>query len=149
VIVLGKGRTVADVADALLIDPETVRAYFKRYKKGGFDELLRISYFASEALPDAVQLAELGAHLHKHLHLTRESVARWGKVRWGVCSTVSDMAAVLRRLGNVYKKPKLVGEKRRPRRKRNSSEIRKTSRKSAMRTTSSCSWPPRIRSTMQ
>jgi transposase len=76
VILLGKGRTAADVADALLIDPETVRTYFKRFKKGGIDDLLRMNYVGSEALLDTVQLAELDAHLQKHLHLTAESVAR-------------------------------------------------------------------------
>jgi hypothetical protein len=35
VILLSNGRTVADVADALLFDPETVRAHYKRYKGGG------------------------------------------------------------------------------------------------------------------
>jgi len=30
VILLGKGRTAVDVADALLIDPDTVRSYFTR-----------------------------------------------------------------------------------------------------------------------
>ena len=37
-----------------------------------------------------------------------KSVARWVKERWGVCYAPSGMAAVLRRLGYVYKKPKLV-----------------------------------------
>ena len=83
VILLVNGRTVADVADALLIDPETVRTYFKRYKKGGVDEILRMNYVGSEALLDEVQLAELDAHLQKHLHLTAESVAHWVKERWG------------------------------------------------------------------
>ena len=55
VILLGNGRTVADVTDALLIDPDTVRSYFKRYKKGGTEELLRMNYVGSEALLDAVQ----------------------------------------------------------------------------------------------
>jgi transposase len=41
VILLGNGRMVADVADALLFDPDTVRTYFKRYKKGGLEALLR------------------------------------------------------------------------------------------------------------
>jgi hypothetical protein len=34
VILLGKGRAPADVADALLIDPDTARDYFKRYQEG-------------------------------------------------------------------------------------------------------------------
>ncbi len=108
VILLGNGRTAADVADALLFDPDTVRAYFKRYKKGGLEALLRMNYVGSDALLDDAQLAVLDAHLQEHLHLTAESVARWAKERWGVCYAPSGMAAVLRRLGYVYKKPKLV-----------------------------------------
>ena len=65
VVLLGNGRTAADVADALLIDPETVRSYFKRYKKGGVDELLRMNYVGSESWLDEVQLAQLDAHLQE------------------------------------------------------------------------------------
>jgi hypothetical protein len=36
----------------LLIDPDTVRSYFKRYKDGGLDALLRMNYVGSEALLD-------------------------------------------------------------------------------------------------
>jgi transposase len=106
-ILLGKGRTVADVADALLIDPDTVRDYFKRYKKGGLDELLRMSYVGSEALLDVDQLMELDAHLQTQLYLTAEAVARFVEQRWGVRYTPSGMTAMLHRLGYVYKKAKL------------------------------------------
>lgn len=108
VILLAQGRTAADVADALLIDADTVRTYFKRYKRGGIDALLRMNYVGSEALLDELQLAELDAHLRKHLHPTAESVARWVEERWGVRYSASGMAALLRRLGYVYKKPKRV-----------------------------------------
>ena len=83
VVLFGNGRTAADVADALLIDPETARTYFKRYKKGGVDELLRMNYAGSEASLDDVQLAHLDAYLQNHLHLTAESVSRWVKERRG------------------------------------------------------------------
>jgi hypothetical protein len=53
-ILLGNGCTAADVGDALLIDPDTVRTYFKPYKKGGVDDLLRMNYVGSEALLDDV-----------------------------------------------------------------------------------------------
>lgn len=59
IILLGQGRGMKDVADALLMDPETVRTYVKRYQKGGIDELLRMSYVGSEAWLDDVQLREL------------------------------------------------------------------------------------------
>ena len=48
VILLAQGRTPADVADALLIDADTVRGYFKRYRQGGLEQLLRMNYVGSE-----------------------------------------------------------------------------------------------------
>lgn len=65
VILLGQGRTVADVADVLLIDPDTARDDFKRFKQGGLNELLRKKFVGSEALLDGEQLSELDAHLRK------------------------------------------------------------------------------------
>ena len=106
-ILLGKGRTAADVADALLIDPDTVRDYFKRYQKGGLEELLRMSYVGSEALLDADQLMELDAHLLTNLYLTAEAVARFVEQNWKVRYTPSGMTAMLHRLGYTYKKAKL------------------------------------------
>jgi transposase len=50
----------------------------------------------------------LDAHLKEHLHLTVESVTSWVKKRWKVRYTQNGMAALLRRLVYVYKKPKLV-----------------------------------------
>ncbi len=106
VILLGKGRSAAYVADALLIGPDTVRNYSKRYTKGGLDDLLRTSYIGSEALLDDDQLVELDAHLQDRLYLTAQAVARYVAQRWGVRYTLSGMTAVLHRLGYVYKKAK-------------------------------------------
>ena len=116
VILLGQGRTVADVADALLFDPDTVRGYFKRYQEGGLDGLLRMAYVGSEALLDAAQLAELDAHLQTHLYPSAAAVARWVEQRWGVRYTPSGMTAVLHRLGYRYKKAKLTPGKPDPER---------------------------------
>jgi len=107
VILLGQGRSPADVADALLIDADTVRDYFKRYRQGGLDGLLRMSYVGSEALLDAAQLGQLDAHLRSHLYLSAAAVARYVEKRWAVRYTLSGITAVLHRLGYSYKKAKL------------------------------------------
>jgi hypothetical protein len=39
VILLGSGWTPAQVASALLLDDDTVRSHFKRYKRGGIAAL--------------------------------------------------------------------------------------------------------------
>ncbi len=118
VILLGRGRTAPDVADALLLDPETVRDYFKRYKAGGVEELLRMSYVGSEALLDPPQMAGLDAHLRTHLYLMAEAVARWVEQRWGVRYSLSGMTRVLHRLCYAYKKAKVTPGKADPERQK-------------------------------
>jgi transposase len=108
VILLAQGWSAADVATALLIDADTVRTYFKRFKRGGLDELLRMNFVGSEALLSDEQLVELDAHVQSQLHQSAASVARWVAETFGVHYTVSGITAVLRRLGYTYKKPKLV-----------------------------------------
>ena len=94
VILLGQGRSAADVADALLFDADTVRDYFKRYKKGGVDGLLRMDYVGREAMLTPTQLQELDAHLQDHLYDSAGAVVRYVEKRWGVRYTVSGMTAV-------------------------------------------------------
>mgnify|MGYP000058933580 CR=1 FL=1 len=107
-ILLGSGWTAAQVAEALLIEPDSVRNWFKRYRGGGLDALVRMNYVGGEALLTPEQLAELDAHLKSHLYLSAAAVARWIKERWQVEYTVSGVTALLHRLGYVYKKPKLL-----------------------------------------
>jgi transposase len=114
VILLGQGWGVTEIANALLMDPETVRAYFKRYKHGGVEELLRMSYVGSEALLDSEQLRALDEHLQTQVYPTSADVARYVEQRWGVRYTPSGMTALLHRLGYVYKQPKLEPGKHPP-----------------------------------
>ena len=69
VILLGGGWSAAKVANALMMDSETVRRYFKRYRKGGLEGLLRMSYVGGEALLDEQQLAALDEHLQTKVYL--------------------------------------------------------------------------------
>ena len=56
----------------------------------------------------AKHLVELDAHLQANLYLLAKAVAYWVKETFRVSYTESGMTAVLRRLGYVYKKPRLV-----------------------------------------
>ena len=107
VILLGTGWRVRDVADALLIDPDTVRSHFQRYREGGITALLHMNYVGSDAWLDAEQLQELDQHLRGTLYLTAAEVAGYVQARWGVCYTLSGMTALLHRLDYVYKKATL------------------------------------------
>ncbi len=107
VILLGTGWRVKDVAEALLIDPDTVRSHFQRFREGGIIALLHMNYVGSEAWLDEQQLQELDQHLRSTLYLTAAEVAGYVHERWGVCYTLSGMTALLHRLDYVYKKATL------------------------------------------
>ena len=108
VILLASGWSAEDIADALLIDPNTVRNHFKRYQQGGLPGLLHVAYRGSDCELGETELAVLDAHLQTELYLSAKDVAAWVEETFGVVYTVSGMTAVLHRLGFVYKKPKLV-----------------------------------------
>ena len=107
-ILLARGWRAEEVADALLIDPNTVRNHFKRYQQGGLPGLLQVAYRGSDCELSEADLAVLDAHLQTQLYLSAKDVAAWVEETLGVVYTVSGMTAVLHRLGFVYKKPKLV-----------------------------------------
>lgn len=108
VVLLASGRTAEDVADALLIDPNTVRSHFKRYQQGGLSGLLHVAYRGSDCELSEADRAILDAHLQTHLYLSAKDVAAWIRETFEVAYTVSGITALLHRLGYVYKKPKLV-----------------------------------------
>jgi transposase len=108
VVLLASGRTAEDVAEALLIDPNTVRNHFKRYRQGGLSGLRQLAYRGSIGELGEAELALLEAHLQLHLYLSAKDVAAWVEETFEVAYTVSGMTALLHRLGFVYKKPRLV-----------------------------------------
>ena len=114
VVLLASGWAAEDVADALLIDPNTVRNHFKQYKQGGLSGLLHLAYRGSDCDLNEAELADLDAHVQTNLYLTAKDVAVWVKAEFGVTYTASGMTALLHRLGFVYKKPKLVPGKADP-----------------------------------
>jgi len=62
----------------------------------------------SIGLRKAKHLVELDAHLQANLYLSAKAVTYWVKETFGVSYTQSGVTVVLRRLGYVYKKHRLV-----------------------------------------
>ncbi len=108
VILLGSGWSAQQVAEALLIDPDSARNYFKRYQKGGVRGLLNVAYRGGAGWLNEAQLIELNIHLQHTLHQTAKAVVRYVEERWDIRYSERGMTALLRGLGYVYKKPKLV-----------------------------------------
>ncbi|MCP5276634.1 MAG: helix-turn-helix domain-containing protein [Burkholderiales bacterium] len=101
VYLLGKGWPVTKIAEALLIDRETVRNHFKRYRKGGLAALQQNDAGGSEAALTKAQLQFLDQHLSKNLYLTAKEVAYYVEQTWQVAYSESGMTQLLHRLGYV------------------------------------------------
>ena len=114
VILLAQKWTAESVADALLMDSDTIRNYFKRYRQGGLTKLLADNYAGGEPYLSVEQMEELDGHLQCRVYLTAKEIAHWVKEQWQICYTASGMAALLRRHGYVYKKTRLVPDAVKP-----------------------------------
>jgi transposase len=108
IILLGSGWSATHVAEALLIDRNTIRTYYRQYQKGGLTTLLQTQHMGSASFLSVSQANELDAYLQTTLHLTAKSVAAYIKERWQIRYSERGVTALLYRLGYVYKKPKLI-----------------------------------------
>lgn len=108
IILLGTGWTLLEVSNALLLDTETLRNYVKKYKDGRLDELLELNYKGRECRLSDDAKSELKAHLMKDTYSDIKSIIAYVKKMYGVTYKSTAMRNILRELGFVYKKPKLV-----------------------------------------
>jgi transposase len=108
IILLGNGWTVAQVAEALLVDETTIYNWIEKYQQGGTDELLALHYQGSEAKLTDAQLAELSKHLDENTYLDSNAIRHYIQKKYNVEYKPSGIKELLGRLGFVYKKPKHV-----------------------------------------
>lgn len=108
VILLGTGWTVKQVAEALLLDEDTLSNYIKKYKEGGFSNLLKTLHQGSKPLLNQAQIVSLCAELDQKIYTTTLSIREFCEANFGVQYSNSGMVTLLHRLGYTYKKPKLV-----------------------------------------
>jgi len=78
VVLLGTGWTLADVAEALLLDEDTVRQYVQLYQQGGVDGLLTLHYQGSQPKLTPDQRKQLDAHLQEPcMAMSKTLLAMW------------------------------------------------------------------------
>lgn len=106
IVLLGTGWTVAATAEALLLDPDTVRVYAHKYQRGGIETLLTMWHKGSVAKLDSRQLTSLDKHLENNLYIRVQDIVAYVEETYGISYTVQGMTDLLKRLDYVYKKPK-------------------------------------------
>jgi transposase len=114
IILLGTGWTVAQVAEALLVDEKTIYNWIEKYQQGGTDELLSLHYPGKEPKLNEAQLAELTEYLDENTYLDSNAIRHYIKKKYKVEYKPSGIKDLLARLGFVYKKPKHVPGKLAP-----------------------------------
>jgi transposase len=108
VYLLGKGWSIYDVSEALLLDEDTLRNYIQRYQEGGIKALLKDGYKGSEGKLTEGELKELDAHLQEVTYLRVKDIVVHVKKEYEIEYTESGMTKLLKRLNFSYKKPKKV-----------------------------------------
>ena len=107
ILLLDANWSYKDIAEALLLDDSTVRAWSERYRWGGLDALILDDYQGSACKLSYKQEVELKQYLSEHTYLYAKEIIVYVQEQYGLKYSVSGMHHLLERLGFVYKKPKL------------------------------------------
>ena len=108
ILLLGDDWTLEEVAEALLMDEETLRSYVHAYKTGGISKLIDTNYKGSKSFLTQEQVTELQTELDTNIHLTTQSVVDFVKNKFDIDYSISGVTALLHKLDYIYKKPKLI-----------------------------------------
>jgi transposase len=111
---LGTGWTQEEVCEILMLDEGTLRHYVKRYRKGGIKELISDHYVGGQGKLTKNEELFLDQHLEQTLYLDAKSIADYIWKTFGEKYSVRGATELLKRLGYVYKKPKIIPGKANP-----------------------------------
>jgi len=114
IYLLGTGWTQEKVCEALMLDEGTLRHYIKRYREGGIKNLISNHYLGGKGKLTKDEEAILDQHLERILYLDAKSVVDYIWKTFGERYSVRGATELLKRLGYVYKKPKIIPGKASP-----------------------------------
>jgi transposase len=114
IYLLGTGWTQEKVCEALLFDEGTLRHYVRRYQDGGIKDLVSNRYLGGQSKLTTEEEILLDQHLQNNLYIDAKSVADYVWKTFGTKYSVRGVTELLKRLGYVYKKPKMIPGKADP-----------------------------------
>jgi len=104
-LLLDKGWTPETIGDALYLNEETVRGYWRAFQSQGRSSLEMKDYSKREGHLDAAQEAELAAHLEASPPRSTNEVRAHIEASYGESYSRSGAIKLLARLGFEYRKP--------------------------------------------
>ena len=103
VLMSDTGWTFKDIAEALLLDQETISRHVKEYRE---QQKLTINTGGSESKLSSDQAMEIIKHLDEVTYLKVSEICIYVQEEYGITYTVNGMTNWLKSNGFSYKKPK-------------------------------------------
>ncbi len=114
ILLLDKGWSIPQVAEAFFLDEQTVRNFLERYSAGKLDSLLNDSHHGRESKLTDSQKDQLRRHVMENLYMDSAFISAYVLDEFGISYSSSGTHALLHELGFVYKKPKHIPGKADP-----------------------------------
>ncbi len=111
-VLLDAGWSCREVADALLLDDDTIRGWRKLFEQRGIEGLTSFDVGGSVGFLSVVQEDDLKTWVASTLPRTTRQVGAWIEKEFGlVYESRSGLIALLHRLGLEYHKPDIIPRK--------------------------------------
>src|SRR5215204_6564181 len=111
-VLLDDGWSAQEVADAFLLDDDTIRGWFKLFEQGGIEGLTSFDMGGSASFLSAAQEDALKVFVGATLPRSTRHVGAWIEQEFGlVYESRSGLIALLHRLGLEYHKPDVIPRK--------------------------------------
>jgi transposase len=111
-VLLDDGMSCEAVAKVLLVDDDTIRAWYQRYQAEGLGGLATFRYDGSACRLSEEQQETLKAWIAEALPRTTREVGAWIEKEFGIAyESRCGLVALLHRLGMEHRKPKMVSRK--------------------------------------
>jgi transposase len=108
IVLLDQGWSCERVAEALLLDDDTVRNWHRAFERGGIEALKTFDHDGSAGRLTKEQEIALGDWIDAHCPRSIRMIGAWLKRTFGVSYSRSGLIALLHRLGFDYRKPETM-----------------------------------------
>ena len=108
ILLLDRGWSCEKVSDALLLDDDTIRGWFKVYREGGVAALETFDFTGLHRALTAEQLSQLTSWARATLPASTNVVGHFIETTFGVCYTRSGLVKLMTAIDFVWRKPDLV-----------------------------------------
>ncbi|WP_237482154.1 IS630 family transposase [Lichenibacterium dinghuense] len=108
ILLLDKGWSCEQVSEALLLDDDTIRSWFKVYREGGVPALARFDLAGGHRALTVEQLTALKAWATEALPASTRAIGHHIRTTYGMSYTRSGLIKLMAALDFVWRKPDLV-----------------------------------------